>query len=569
MSVTQSPLKMIHNGDMIVNFKSKKEVQSINGYQDMTAMSVWYEQDPDKYNLGMIKLWGQQAITSYPMYAALMEKKAMIEVNGDDGTFTYEYAVKDSGKCMTIKDYSTKYPNAGLDNSIFRVALNKRYAPGVKLTTDLLYGEQFIVTDEEEIRQIPGGWDMPVKLTTNDRSASYDPSLLVSGLQYFKVGHSIFGEYGTNYENVDLVDTPTTVKCMFQLGSASGAEAYVTGKADRKSFSGASSTTKEYLDILSQEVADRGDFAVMTDLSNLDAKGAPKSLRNLRIGATMQLLVHREHQKSVSTELLFQKAGTVSGTNGVTKMTEGFWHQMRRGKLIQYGRPMGITRAHIKELVEYIFRVNPYLADRDRVVELSCGKFAIENIEAIFKDEINAQLGQIGKFLGGDRILPSSPVTGSSLTELKLAPVRFTEVFVQGIANLRIKEDPSLNNYPGADRFSTGFHSNGFAHTAYSIVVWDCSDQQYSNNKKLPQGAKVVEGGDAGSNMYIVKPEGAMTYWGSENGRYHDSMSSAIVSSNKFQMQSYWIYSMCGAWIKDTSKYAIIELDPKVRNGFN
>jgi len=60
-----------------------------------------------------------------------------------------------------------------------------------------------------------------------------------------------------------------------------------------------------------------------------------------------------------------------------------------------------------------------------------------------------------------------------------------------------------------------------------------------------------------------------MTYWGSENGRYHDSMTSAIVSSNKFQMQSYWIYSRVAGWMKDISRYAIIELDPKVRNGFN
>lgn len=570
MSVTQSPLKMIHNGDMIVNFKSKKEVQSINGYQDMTAMSVWYEQDPDKYNLGMIKLWGQQAITSYPMYAALMEKKAMIEVNGDDGTFTYEYAVKDSGKCMTIKDYSTKYPNAGVDSSIFRIALNKRYAPGVILSTDLMFAEQIIVVDEEEIRQIPGGWDMPVKLTSNDRSASYDPSLLVSGLQYFKVSHAMFGEYATNYENVDLVDTPTTVKCMFQLGSASGAEAFVTGKSDRKSFSGASSTTKEYLDTLSQEVNDRGDFAVMSDLANLDSKGAPKSLRNLRIGTTMQLLVHREHQKSVSTGLLFQKAGTVSGTNGITKITEGFWHQIRRGKLIQYGRPMGITRAHIKELVEYVFRGNP-LPAIEREVELACGQYALENMREIFSKEIDAQMKQVAPFIGSQSIgkLSEKLVTGDSLTELAMSPMRFTKVHIEGIGQLRIKEDVSLNHYPGADRFSKGFHSNGLAHTAYSIVVWDCSDQKFSNNKKLPEGTKLVDGGDSSSNMFIVKPENGMTYWGSENGRYHDSMSSAIVSSNKFQMQSYWIYSICSGWVKDASKYAIIELDPKVRNGFN
>lgn len=569
MSVTQSPLKMIHNGDMIVNFKSKKEVQSIAGYQDATAMSVWYEQDPDKHNLGMIKLWGQQTTTSYPTYALLMEKKAMLEVNGDDGTFFYEYAVKDSGMCQTIRDTSIDHPNAGIDDSIFYLALNKKYEPGVKLSVDLMFGEQIYVTDEEDTRQIAGGWLLPVKMVSNDRKAAYDPGLLVSGIQYFKVGHSIFGEYGTNYEGVDLVDTPTVVKCMFQLGNMSGAEAYVTGKADRKSFSGAGTSTKQYLDILQEEVNQRGEFALMTDTVNVNAKGQVKNIRDMRIGATMQMLVHREHQKSVSTELLFQKAGTIKGANGIARLNEGIWHQLRRGKVIQYARPMGITRDKIKELVEYVFRPNPHLSDVERYVELSCGKFAVENMYEIFKEEINAQVRQIDRFLGSDRVLPSNPVTGTSLTELKLAPVRFTEVFVQGIGNLRLRHDRSLDKYPGADRFQGGFHADSYDHTAYSIVVWDTASQVYSNNKKMPEGTTLVDGGDTGANMYLVKPEGQMTYWGSENGRYHDSMASAIVSSNKFQMQSYWIYSMVATWLKDTSRYAIIELDPKARKGFN
>ena len=80
MSVTQNPLRSLYNGDQIVNFKSKKEVQSIAGYQDMASMSSWYKQDPDKYNLGLITLWGQQAMDSYPMYKELLAKKAQLAI---------------------------------------------------------------------------------------------------------------------------------------------------------------------------------------------------------------------------------------------------------------------------------------------------------------------------------------------------------------------------------------------------------------------------------------------------------------------------------------------------------
>lgn len=44
--------------------------------------------------------------------------------------------------------------------------------------------------------------------------------------------------------------------------------------------------------------------------------------------------------------------------NSVEVFTEGngLWQQLRRGKIIKYGKPNGITKAQIKEAVEYVFR---------------------------------------------------------------------------------------------------------------------------------------------------------------------------------------------------------------------
>jgi len=570
MSVTQSPLRLIHNGDMVVGMTDRKTVQSMQGYFDQTTLSAFYDQDRDKYNLGLIKLWGQQSKKTYPIYQQLMEKKAFLEVNGADGAFEYDIAIKDSGKCQTIRDMSTQ-ENAGIDNSIFYIALNKRYAPGVKLTDDLMYGEQFYVTDEEETRQIPGGWELPVKLLTSDREATYDTSKLVSGIQFFKVGHTVFGEYGTNYENVDMIDTPTTMKCRFQLGNMSGAESFMTSRAGMKNFSGAATWTKDYLDTLEAEAENMGEFAFVTQATNVSVDGGKvkfKNLKSLHLGNTIQLLLHREHQKSVSTELLFQQAGTITGTNSVQRVNEGLFRQMRRGKLIQYGRPMGITRAHIMDAVNYVFRVND-IPEEERFVEFSVGQFAKLNIYEIFKEEINAQSAQVARFMGADFQLPNKVVTGSNNMELSWGAIRFVEVYLTGIGNVRVKHDISLDSYPGADRLSKGFHGQGHAHTTYSMVIWDVADQKYSNNNKLPQGAKLMEGADAGANMYIVKPEAGMTFWGSENGRYSMESNSGITSSSKYQTQGFWIYSMCAAWIKDLSRFVIIELDPKYRSGVN
>lgn len=571
MSVTQLPPNMLYNGDMIVQRTDRKTIASIGGHFDTSSISDWYKQDPDKNNLGLIKLWGQGAMVNYPIYTGLLEKKAMLEVDGADGKVYYDVAIKDSGKCVTVRDTSLEYPFAGLDNSVFRVVLNKRYEVGDVLAPSFYKSSvQIMVTDREEIQQVVGGWSLPVIYVTNDKKASYDQQYLKSGRQYFKVSQNILGEYGTNYGTIDMPDMPTTMKCMFQLGNMSGHEFSVTGRADMRKFSGAASTTKEYLDELLGDIERNGEFAIMTEAVNVGAGGVIKKGANLRLGAAMELLLHKYHQKALNTQFMFQDAAIIPGANGsgITRLNEGIYKQMRRGKIITYARPMGMTRADVADAVEYLFVNNP-LPDELREVTFSVGKYMLQNFMAIFKEEVKQQNEGLGVWNGAERIIPKSPVSGSSLTELEYNAVRFTKVYLPGIGNISVKHDPSLDYRPGEDRFISGMHQGGLAHTTYSAVIWDAADQKYSNNRKLPQGATLIEGGDAGSNVYIVKPQGAMTYWGSENGRYDSMKASDIVSSNKFQMQSWWIYSMVSGLLVDKGRFVIIELDEKAQAGFN
>lgn len=564
MSITQSN-RTIYNGDHVIKFTDRKTIQSIQGYQDLASMGSWYQEDPNKHHLGMMQLWGQQARTVYPMYRELLANKAVMEVNGVDGSFTYDVAIKESKNCTTVRDNSNQ-DFAGIDGSNFKITLSKQFAPGDVISSDPLFGEQLIVTDEEEVRMVNEGFEHTVKMVTNSKRAYYDTALLAKGIHYYKISHNIFGEYGINYSNVDFMDSPTTMTCQFILGNMSGVEAFVTGHADRKNFGGATAHARAYIDEVMAEAEELGEFAVIADVDGVTGKA---KMNTMRIGATMEFLVHREHEKLVAQALLFQKAGTVRGTNGVARLNEGIWHQIRRGKLITYGRPMGITRAHIKEAVEYVFRVNPDKPDVERRVKFKGGKYAVENIHAIFKEEIQAQLAGLGAFLGADRVIPKSPVSGNSLLELKLAPIRFTEVYIAGIGILEIEEDPSLNSLPMTDRLQKGFHQQGLAHTAYSLVIWDTADQFYSNNKSLPKGAKLIEGGNNKANIYLVKPEGEMTYWGSENGRYNNKKASDVLSSHKQMTQSFWIHSSVAAWVRDLSRFVVIELDPSARKGFN
>jgi hypothetical protein len=562
MSVTQSN-KSLFNGDHVIKFTDRKTVQSIQGYQDLASMGAWYQEDPNKHHLGLMSLWGQQARTTYPMYRELLADKAVMEVNGVDGSFTYDIAIKETANCTTIRDTSNQdFP--GLDESTFKIVLTKQFAPGDIISADPLFGEQLVVSQDEEVVMRNEGFEHSVKLVSTSKRAYYDSALLVKGIQYYKVAHTMFGEYAQNYSNVDFMDSPTTMTCKFQLGNMSGVEAMVTGNADRKTMGGATAHARAYVDDLMNEAMDLGEFAVIADRDGVTGKAKPSTMR---IGATMEFLVHREHEKLVAQALLFQKAGVIREANGVARLNEGLWHQIRRGKLIKYGRPGGITRAHIKEAVEYVFRANDKPAE-ERVVKFKGGKEAVDNIYQIFKEEVGAQVASLAPFMGSERILPTNPVSGS-LLNLKLAPVRFTEVYIPGIGNLQIEEDPSLNNIPMTDRFQKGMHANNRAHTVYSLVIWDVADAYYSNNKVMPKGATVIEGGNTKANIYLVKPEGEMTYWGSDNGRYNNKKASDVVSSYKTMAQSFWIHSSVALHVRDLTRFVVIELDEAARKGFN
>lgn len=562
---TRNNVPMMRQGDQVVGFLDSKQVKTIQGYQDMASLSSWYHQDPLNNHLGLMKFWGNQDRTSVPIYGELMKSKSIIEVDGFDGSFTYDIPIEEAKGCVTELDYSFQQ-FAGIDGSPFKIAFDREYTKGDILTYDVEFGQQVIVTDDESVEMKGTAFIHTVKLITNDKLAHFPSHYLSKGVSYFKLSHA-GGEYTTEFSHVEFPDTIGSMTCEFKLGGIRGAEAYVTGFADKrtKNFSGATASSKQYLEKISQEAEEKGEFVFVT---NMGANGKP-DMKNASIGTTMEYLVMKELEKMTAHSLLFQKGGTVTDGNGSFRINEGLWHQLRRGKRILYGRPGGITRSKIKEAAEYVFKSNPTLDYRERRIKFKCGSRAYDNVLEIFSEEVNAQLNRLSAFLGSDRVLPKSPVSGESLTELKLSEVRFTEVFLPGIGTVEIEKDESLDFGVMSDRMAKGAHGDGMAHTTYSMVIWDASNQGYSNNKNTPKGTSIVEGGNSNSNIFIVKPKGEMTYWGRSNGRYDINKAGDIVSSSKYIGTEFWAFNSSSIWVRDLTKFVMIELNPAARKGFN
>ena len=558
---TSSNIPQLRNGDQVIGFMKAQDLKNRGGYQDWASLHTWYQEDPLKNHMKLQTFFGMQSPQRYPIYNELLSNKAVLEVNGWEGKFTYDIPVEQVDKMITVADMSHQdFP--GIDGTTFKIVINEELAPGTTLTQDAMFGMELVVSESEPVRPKGDGFEHTVLLNTNDSNAYYPSNLLSKGIEYFVTGHGV-AELGTRLAKVRMPKTTEYMTCEFQLGSIRGAESFVTGKADSVNLGGAVASTKDYMDKMMMEAEQLGELLVMMDV---DAGGAPKKNTG-RVGSVMEYLTMKELERLTANSLMFQRGGTVKDTNGTVRYNEGLWHQLRRGKIIKYGRKGGITKEHIKEAVDYVFIGNPDLPTIERKVKFKCGSAAYDNVLEIFQTEFNAQMAANAALLGADRII-NNPVSGDNYN-LILKPVRVVGVWLPGIGNVEVIEDMTLNRIQLADRNASGMHQNGFDHTAYSMLIWDASDSQYSNNKTMPKGAKLIEGGNKGANVYLVKPEGQFSYWGTRNGRYSSRKASDIVSSFKEMAEEYWAYNSVSVYVRDVSKFIMIELDETVRKGFN
>lgn len=570
MSSQSKGIPTIRNGNQAIAFMKGKEVSKyFQGYMDNASLRTWYEEDPNNNHLGLMSFWNKQDREKKPvgLFDELLASKSVIEVNGQEGRFTYSIPIKERKGIYTETDMSAQeYP--GIDGSIFYITLNREFAPGTVLTYDDFDGQQIVVAEEEDVLPTGTGYKHPVVLNTQNKSDFFDASLLGRGIEYFEVGHGV-SEYGTKFAQVQMPDSPGSMKFEFRLGSAMGVESYVTAKAASASMADGVTTqhTKDYVNKIKQEMDSNGygEYAVRMDLAP-DGTPMPSTAN---IGLTMEHLTEKYLHKLMGTKLMFQSAGEIRTTNGVLRFNEGLWKQARRGRIIEYGRPGAITRQHIREATEYVFRTKPDMQFENRRVKFKCGMQAFYNVLEIFKEEVNAQVSNLAALLGADRVLADNPVSGD-LKNLKLEAVRFTDVYIPQIGQVEIEHDPSLDYGLRGDRFERGMQPHGMAHTTHTMVIWDVTDQSYSNNmSEIPQGANLVEGGNANSNIFLVKPEGALIHSGRSTGRYDSRRSSDIMAANKYMGEEYFAWAAgLDVWMPDPSKIVMIELKPQARKGF-
>lgn len=548
------------NGDRVIKFTDSKKIK-MSSYVDLPSLFTWYQEDPNDRHMGLLDLFSNTVQVRVPLYTEIFKNKQILEVNGMNGRFTYDLPVTKKSGTYSMEDTSDYSDVPGIEESVFPLVLNTKFTKGDVLTYDRQYGYQVFVAEDYEVENVGENFKHWVKLAEMDNSKWFPADQLKPGIQYFKIGH-VMGENSVHYSGIENPDNVGTMTNEFILGNHRGVETSWTMYADKKSFGALELKAADfYQTYLNKQQSIAGDMFVVGDIAPGGTPQAPNIKRSgATVGSTLEFLALAEYVKLEAYQLLFQKAFVDTSANGTKRANEGLWHQWRRGRLIKYSKPNGITENHIREAASYIFQSRPDLQYFERRLKFKCGWMAYQNMLALFEKWVVAQTTGLSMWLGADRSLPSSPISGSSLTDLKLSPVVFTEVPIPGIGMVQIEHDASLDFQEGADRFQKGFNDYGYADTTYSMVIYDATLAEYSNARQnLPAGTTLVEGGRKGS-VYYVKPEGDNMYWGYENGRYAGAKASDIISSLKTMSRAFWCHGVSAIVNTDPSRTIIIEI---------
>lgn len=571
------------NGEEVISIVQGRKAFNNATFQGMLDRNEYlYNEEENRYHLGLLSSWGMQGRESYPIITKLLERGSELKVKGYFGEFTYDKPFYDPKQGMrtiaSTVDEAGEYP--GIDESDFDIILSEKCYPGDIIGTDL-YGDEYqLYVKNCEASELSGeGWRVTVTITSADPAAFYNVALLDKGISYYKINHAGV-EYTTQFTGVDMpTGSPTgVIRARFRLGGIRGVEGFATGfadvlKASPNLVNGADNETE----IAMSEMRNR--YANGDQDANTVIFGDRTDVPNLRATSLIEFLVEKTLMKRTATSHMWQRHGQIKGTNGaITYLNEGIWHQLRRGKLITIPKIMGITKGHIAEAVEYVYRNNPSLPWDEREIVFEGGKVAQDNLMLIFQDEIRQQFqvlqqGNMLKLLFGDRgildeKLRNSLVSGNSLNELEIKSLlKFVSVPLIGIAGkVSIKYNSALDYLNGNPVEFRGQLPNGMDWTSQSLIIWNLRDQKYSNNLKGVEGATTLNGDTKiTDNLYIVRPEEGMTVKGYENGRWDRGKTSNIISSSRVIGQSFWAFNSSAPFMPYPEDVVIMELAPGAR----
>lgn len=545
------------NGDNVIRFTNTKAFKA-GGYVDKATYmgSLLAEEDGHKHYLGLIETFETTQKIAVPFLRDLLRGSRVLEIE-PGSTITYDIALEDEDfHTKTAVDTSDLYEKPGIDGGYFEIILTDEFKPGDYLTSNLQYGQQIIVSSNHEVVLDGENFLHTVQLVSQDKEAYYKASLLKPDICYYKVSN-VIGEFDVDYSGVNTqLGGTRMIQNEFELGDPRGVEIAWTKKANVKSDKLAELTSK-HMDHIRQKLTMYGN----NDMFVLGQMGANGGIKNAKVGTLLEYLAFAELAKMEAYGICFAQGGTLQSAQGVKRINEGVWPQIRRGKRITYSRPGGITLNEIMEAASYVVK-NSTAPDSEREIMFEGGAGAIQNLHRIFSEYALTAEAAIGNnFFGTDAQVNGKLFTGN-LDDLAMQLVRISSVVLPGIGRVRAKHNPTMDYDMHNDRRSQGFYgAGGYAHTSYSLTIYDAADPMYAKVDDV-KNAKLVKNGDRNANIYLVKNAGPAVTYGYEAGRMElGDNYSRLMASNKTMSTGFWAHSQSAGLVLDVTRYVTIELE--------
>lgn len=556
------------NGDLVVGFTGSKDVRDLK-WLDSPKVATYLLDDEDTHtkHLGMVSLFATTHRKPFTLMRNLFANAAVLEVN-PGVTVTYDLPVhRETAHAKVGQDTSTMSPYPGKGGTFFELVLDQEFQPGDVLTYDGLNGEQCSVSEQHPVEPVGELFRHMCQVSALDEETYFDPSALKEGVSYYKITN-VISEFGTNYSAINLISNPVgTITNEFLLGDPRGVETFYTAKAAQMNASAGlkkvvDATRQKALDEMAAIGGNKDMYFMAKAMKDKETGmiGFDKRPKAVRIGPALEYFVLAELAQMESQALVFAKAGKWNTSQGSKMLNEGLYHQRRRGKIIRYARPGGLTLDHIHTAVQYIYK-NSDMPALSRRVKFKAGTMAAANLQQLFRDEIYAQVNALPAFLQGQESAVSGKLFTGSLDALHMNAIVFKSVQIPGIGTIEIELDESLDNQPLTDKQFKGYHGNGASWTTYSLVIEDATNPSVSNVSEKVRGANLVAGGSTTSNTYYIKPEFAHVVFGYEQGRMaNEGNTQYVQSSLKGMGRTFWAHSTSAALELDITKSVTIEL---------
>lgn len=566
------------NSDEIVGFVAPQILKGVQGYLDKpTVFETMYSKYDEKSHikhLGMLNLMGEANKVHLPMMHDLLKGNAVLEVaEGTRVQYDLPIPREPSDTAIVMVDTSTEEENGTLYAGVpFKVILDRPFTAGDILKPNPTGGFQVRVSNDEDVEPYGGGaWLHYVIYDGNGKSKNVFPKqFLKEGMPFFKIGHKN-GEYGTQFSTISSsASMPSHMTLEWTPSSVTTVETAITRKAALMSTNGATQISNSMSERLNDMLNDFGGFDkrgafITTDLvkgadgkQNLDG-------RKMKVSTTLEYLAMVELHKMEAWTNMFAEAQVVHGDEGVIKINDGLWRQLRNGTIIEYTRPGGITLSDLAEASAKVYG-NLSVPINQRHLVFKGGEQAVLNgIQINQKHADNFLSNRVIQLKGADSLLDKNKeiITGDNLNDLTLhSDIKFSEVFLPGVGYCRFDHDPSFDWNTG----TTNYKASGFAGKAknkntYTLILDSATTKSGDVSKKI-RGAGLIEGGDNNSTVYMVQPEGTpYVTWGKEQGRMNDGAKFRDVrSSSKYMAQNFWAIIDTDVLLLDTTKAVIIEL---------